>query len=189
MEERTYSPLQMVDNLYMGNKKLKLINGFNWKPLNSNCLHVLFSIIMLSILGMADSSFAFEAKVKEETLQTYWYPLPGERSDKTLQRSTTVYILYCRLVDHWCYLENYKISQKRIRHLRRWVMRDQLCSNDTMDSNSSPLFSCKSKANYSTLDALLKVRNFYCDEKNPFYWFDYKVENHIVVNYFCPIKR
>jgi hypothetical protein len=170
MEKRTYKLLQMADNLYTGNEKLKLINSFNWKPLNSNFLHVLSSIMMLSILGIADSSFAFEAKVKEETLATYWYPAEHSIiSDDNIGRGNTVIILYCRYIDHWCYLESFKKSRERIINLQRWVTRDQLCSDDTV---GSPLLSCNPNQPYNRIDAILKVRKYYCSTNNPFYWFD-----------------
>ncbi|MGK7898597.1 MAG: hypothetical protein AB4372_34520 [Xenococcus sp. (in: cyanobacteria)] len=138
MKTRNDNHLQMAtqeSNIDRSGDKKGLFKTFNSKGLKKSCSLFLSSIVTLSILSVANSSFAFPAQVRKDgNLSLFYAPVRTSqkkkadtittyqnlrRRNQNLRRRnqdlrmytqlipfTTVDVLYCRN-DGWCYISGY----------------------------------------------------------------------------------
>ncbi|MEH2062395.1 MAG: hypothetical protein V7K50_08955 [Nostoc sp.] len=197
MEKRTYKHLQTADkeaNFNKGNERLELLKSFKRMLVNSTSLRFLSSIITLSILNVANSSFAFPAQVRDcgqqnedSCLATYWYPNTNSVTTLTLSKNTQVEILYCRIVENdqgrWCYLEGYENFQRKSILAPRWVLYVNICADS---DDGFPLLYCKPNSinqrlqNVNNFVKKQLIRQFYCTPgKSPIAWFDREITDNL----------
>ncbi len=185
MKKSTYMHVEMVDKnakSYLAEQNTKLFKNLQMKPLKLTCVCFLYSIITPSILSIANSSFAFTAKVKDqEELNVYWIPVENNGNsnfrdiETTLPQNTQLDILYCRYSDLWCYLEGYK---KRYL-LKRWFKMQQICSYDLSIDFLESCTANKRKEIQNFIQQIklqkareIKLREYVCaDQREPLYWF------------------
>lgn len=158
------------------------VNIFNSKRLRKSCYRFLSSIVTLSILSVANSSFAFPAKVRGNySLNLFYYPdgnLKRTKPFDNLINYTLVDVLYCR-TDNWCYISGYysQGTQKSLGYYpeKAWALSTNICDPDKHD-RTNPLPSCE--INTTKLEgALISGKQF-----NQFFCATEKFGNNEVIN-------
>lgn len=144
------------------------VNIFNSKRLRKSCYRFLSSIVTLSILSVANSSFAFPAQVRgNHSLYLFYRPftleeaserIPIEQKLQKLPRLLTylthytlVDVLYCR-ASGWCYISGY-YSQGAYFPVKAWALSTNICDQRS-DDFSNPLPYCLSPTGSTELEAI-----------------------------------
>ncbi len=152
-------------NIARGGDKKGLFKTFNSKRLKKTCSLFLSSIVTLSILSVANSSFAFPALVTNQSerdnrgqirivgLKYYVFPTIKEKlllNNQPKQNLINVFdpyskvdVLYCRQ-DGWCYISGYFHLREGGKYYHRpaWVQSTGLCEDPRWQQ--SPLPDCHS---------------------------------------------
>lgn len=170
-------------------------NIFNSKRLRKTCYRFLSSIITLSIMSVANSSFAFPAKVREnQTLFLFYAPARDYKGENTYSNPklqlftklidyTLVDVLYCRS-DKWCYISGYyslgnQNTSAGYYPEKAWALSDDICDPEKND-RTNPLPFCG--INNTKLEGILisgkQFNDFFCGTEtyenkqviNPWRW-------------------
>ena len=174
--------LQMANQESNINKVVDKMNlkTFNSKRLKKSCYCFLSSIVTLSILSVANSSFAFPAQLKDnydgkiDEIDVFTAPRDKKRASY-YDEGSLLDILYCRN-DKWCYISGYYSLGTNepvgYRDKRHWVETKYLC--DYINTNTNTLEPCNSneEKDIAIRDSNDNFKLFFCSQKkNPWTWF------------------
>ena len=115
--------------------KMNLLKTLNSKQLKKSCSRFLSSIVTLSVLSIANSTFAFPVRIKEAPVNLYFYNRPPEfDGQKVLGRinvdNSKLDIKFCQLRENWCYVEGlYFLREGGFKSIPSWVQRSKLCDD------------------------------------------------------------
>ncbi|WP_375514505.1 hypothetical protein [uncultured Nostoc sp.] len=181
METRNNNYLQTSNQeskINQGRDKINLLKTFQSKKQQKICSRFVSSIVILSILSVANSSFAFPARVKKETefrLYNREREYPGQEIiQKIGVDNSQIEIEYCKIRDY-CYAKGFSIlRENRFIPLPGWVVISDLCNDSSVSIPFLPTCSWSGRginANFigvtSTVqDQPVRIINYYCDQLN-----------------------